>query len=37
MIGGLMELRKENGLPTLYEKPTIRQRIASVKKFLFRK
>lgn len=29
--------RKENGLPTLYEKTTIRQRIASVKQFLFRK
>ena len=29
--------RKENGLPALYEKTTIRQRIASVKRFLFRK
>lgn len=29
--------RKENGLPTLYEKTTIRQRIASVKQFLFRR
>lgn len=29
--------RKENGLPALYEKNTIRQRIASVKQFLFRK
>lgn len=29
--------RKENGLPALYEKTTIRQRIASVKQFLFRR
>ncbi len=29
--------RKENGLPALYEKTTIRQRIASVKQFLFGK
>lgn len=29
--------RKENGLPALYEKTTIRQRIASVKQLLFRK
>ena len=29
--------RKENGLPTLHKKTTIRQRIASVKQFLFRK
>ena len=29
--------RKENGLPALYEKTTIRQRIAFVKQLLFRK
>lgn len=29
--------RKENGLPTLHKKTTIRQRIASVKRFLFGK
>lgn len=29
--------RKENGLPALHEKTTIRQRIASAKQFLFRK
>lgn len=29
--------RKENGLPALYEKTTIRQRIESAKQFLFRK
>lgn len=29
--------RKENGLPTLHKKTTIRQRIASVKQFLFGK
>lgn len=29
--------RKENGLPTLHKKTTIRQRIASVKRFLFRR
>lgn len=29
--------RKENGLPTLHKKTTIRQRIESVKRFLFRR